>query len=485
MLSPTTQPQGHILLMEQKARIERDTMGEIEVPADKYWGSQTQRSLQNFAIGGENEVMPQSIIKAFGLLKKCAARINTAYGLNEEIAAAIIKASDEVMRGKLNHHFPLKVWQTGSGTHSNMNANEVIANRAIELLGGRLGDKSVHPNDHVNKSQSSNDSFPTVMNVAVALEVEELLFPALAGLCEALKNKAEEFKGIIKVGRTHTQDAVPMTLGQEFGAYAAQVESCTRRIKGKMGEVCELAQGGTAVGTGLNTYEGFDICIAEGISKETGHEFTAAKNKFVALAAHDALVELSGSLNTLAVALMKIASDVQLLSSDPRSGFGELLLPQRNSQGNEIEALMMVCAQVMGNNVATTVGGANGHFELNVFKPLIAKNLLTSIQLLSEAINSFKSNCIVGLKPNVERIAKHLSSSLMLVTALNPHVGYDNAAKIAKKAHREKVSLKEAGTKLGVLTEEQFELWVNPRNMLGPTVYVPNCVLINFYCICY
>lgn len=457
-----------------RVRVERDTMGEVEVPADKYWGSQTQRSLQNFAIGGEREAMPQPIIKAFGILKKSAAKVNMEYGLKQEIAAAIIKASDEVVEGKLNIHFPLKIWQTGSGTQSNMNANEVIANRATELIGGRLGDKSIHPNDHVNKSQSSNDSFPTAMSIAIALELKEQLFPALDGLHKALKSKEEEFKEIIKVGRTHTQDAVPMTLGQEFGGYAAQIDSCIKRIREKESEVCELAQGGTAVGTGLNTYEEFDENIAKEISKETGHEFTTAKNKFVALAAHDNLVELSGSLNTLATALMKIANDVQFLGSGPMCGFGELELPKRNSIGNTIEALTMVCAQVMGNNVAVTIGGANGHFELNVFKPLIVKNLLSSIKLLSEAVTAFKEKCVIGLKPNVKRITRLLNSSLMLVTALNPHIGYDNAARIAKKAFKEKISLKEAGISLGLLTEEQFNLWVNPKNMLGPTKYVPN-----------
>lgn len=462
------------LPLENKVRVERDTMGEIEVPADKYWGSQTQRSLQNFAIGGEGEVMPQPIIKAFGILKKSAAKVNMEYGLQKEIAAAIVKASDEVVQGKLNTHFPLKIWQTGSGTQSNMNANEVIANRATELMGGKLGDKSIHPNDHVNKSQSSNDSFPTVMSIAIALELKELLFPALGGLHEALKSKEEEFRRIIKVGRTHTQDAVPMTLGQEFGGYAAQIDYCIKRIREKETEVCELAQGGTAVGTGLNTYEGFDEKIAKEISKETGHEFTTAKNKFVALATHDNLVELSGSLNTLAAALMKIANDVQFLGSGPMCGFGELELPKRNSIGNEIEALTMVCAQVMGNNVAVTIGGANGHFELNVFKPLIVSNLLSSIKLLSEAVIVFKEKCVIGLKPNVKRIAKLLNSSLMLVTALNPYIGYDNAARIAKKAFEEKISLKEAGASLGLLTEEQFNLWVNPKNMLGPIKYVPS-----------
>ncbi len=457
-------------------------MGELEVPADKYWGAQTQRSLQNFAIGGDKEVMPEPVIRAFGILKKCAAKVNLNFGLKPEIAKAVIMAADEVAQGKLNEHFPLKVWQTGSGTQSNMNANEVIANRAIEIMGGTLGEKSIHPNDHVNRSQSSNDSFPTVMHVATMLELHERLFPALENLHESLKKKAEQFKDIIKVGRTHTQDAVPMTLGQEFGGYAAQLEDCIHRLKEKLPGVAQLAQGGTAVGTGLNTYEGFAEKVAEEISNETGYKFITAKNKFAALACHDALVELSGSLNTLAVALMKIANDIRFLGSGPRCGLAELLLPE-NEPGSSImpgkvnptqcEAMTMVCAQVMGNHIAVTVGGSNGHFELNVFKPLIAKNVLNSIRLLADCATAFKDRCVDGIEANTERITKMLNDSLMMVTALNPHIGYDKAAKIAKKAHKENIPLKEAGIKLGFLTSEQFDKWVNPKDMLGPTKFSP------------
>ena len=379
-------------------------MGELEVPADKYWGAQTQRSLINFPIGGDKEVMPDPVIRAFGILKKCAAKVNMNFGLKPELAKSIMAAADEVAKGKLNEHFPLKIWQTGSGTQSNMTANEVIANRAIEILGGTLGEKSIHPNDHVNRSQSSNDSFPTVMHIATVIELHEILIPSLEGLHEALCAKSEKFKDIIKVGRTHTQDAVPMTLGQEFGGYAAQIEDCIKRIKDKLPGVAELAQGGTAVGTGLNTYEGFAEQVAEEISNETGYKFTTARNKFAALACHDALIELGGSLNTLAVALMKIANDLRFLGSGPRCGLGELLLPE-NEPGSSImpgkvnptqcEALTMVCAQVMGNHVAATIGGANGHFELNVFKPLIIKNVLNSIRLLGDSAKAFREYALI------------------------------------------------------------------------------------------
>jgi len=457
-------------------------MGELEVPADKYWGAQTQRSLQNFPIGGDRERMPEPIIRSFGILKKCAAKVNMNFGLNHEVAKAIMMAADEVAQGKLNEHFPLKIWQTGSGTQSNMNANEVIANRATEIMGGTMGSKSVHPNDHVNRSQSSNDSFPTVMHIATMLELHERLLPALEKLHEALHKKSVEFKDIIKVGRTHTQDAVPMTLGQEFGGYAAQIEDGIKRIKEKLSGVAELAQGGTAVGTGLNTYIGFAEQVAEEISVETGIKFVTARNKFAALAAHDALIELSGSLNTLACSLMKIANDIRFLGSGPRCGIAELLLPE-NEPGSSImpgkvnptqsEAMTMVCCQVMGNHVAATIGGSNGHFELNVFKPVIAKNVLNSIRLLGDCANAFTDNCVVGIKPNKERISKLLNDSLMMVTALNPHIGYDKAAKIAKKAHKENLGLKEAGMKLGFLTEEQFDKWINPKDMLGPSKFTP------------
>ena len=429
-------------------RIERDTMGELKVPGDKYWGAQTQRSLQNFPIGGDREVMPEPIIRAFGILKKCAAKVNIDFGLNKEIAQAIMKAADEVQYGKLNSNFPLKIWQTGSGTQSNMNANEVIANRAIEIMGGTLGAKSVHPNDHVNRSQSSNDSFPTVMHIATMLELQERLLPALKGLHKALLDKSVEFKDIIKVGRTHTQDAVPMTLGQEFGGYAEQIKANIHRIKEKIPGIAELAQGGTAVGTGLNTYVGFAEKIAEAVTAETGFKFVTAPNKFAALASHDAMIELSGSLNTLAVSIMKIANDIRFLGSGPRCGIAEIFLPE-NEPGSSImpgkvnptqsEAITMVCAQVMGNHVAASIGGSNGHFDLNVFKPVIARNVLHSISLLSDSMNAFKDNCVVGIKPNKERISKLLNDSLMMVTALNPHIGYDKAAKIAKKAHKENI----------------------------------------------
>lgn len=465
-----------------QVRIEKDTMGELEVPGDKYWGAQTQRSLQNFPIGGASEVMPEPIIKAFGILKKCAAKVNINFGLSKQIANAIITAADEVKQGKLTSNFPLKIWQTGSGTQSNMNANEVIANRAIEIMGGKLGEKSVHPNDHVNRSQSSNDSFPTVMHIATMIELQECLFPSLKELHSALQEKAKEFADIIKVGRTHTQDAVPMTLGQEFGGYAYQLEACIKNLKQKIPGISELAQGGTAVGTGLNTYEGFAEEVAEEISKETGYKFITSPNKFAALACHDPFVELSGSLNTLAVALMKIANDIRFLASGPRCGFAEILLPE-NEPGSSImpgkvnptqsEAITMACAQVMGNHVAVSVGGSNGHFELNVFKPMIVRNVLQSIRLLGDCSKSFTERCVVGIKPNKERIERLLHESLMMVTALNPHVGYDNAAKIAKKAHNENIPLKEAGIKLGILTEQQFNLWVNPKNMLGPSKYKP------------
>ncbi len=407
--------------------------------------------------------------------------MNVNFGLDPKIANAIIQAADEVAAGKLSEHFPLKIWQTGSGTQSNMNANEVIANRAIELLGGKLGDKTVHPNDHVNRSQSSNDCFPTVMHIATVLELYHTLLPSLKCLHEQLAAKSLEFSAIIKVGRTHTQDAVPMTLGQEFGGYASQVEDCILRIRQKVPEISQLAQGGTAVGTGLNTYVGFAEAVAKEISRETGFEFVPAKNKFAALAAHDPLVELSGSLNTLAVALMKIANDIRFLASGPRCGLSELFLPE-NEPGSSImpgkvnptqcEALTMACAQAMGNHFATTIGGATGHFELNVFKPLIISNVLHSMRILGDAARSFAEKCVAGIKPHKERIRKLLDESLMMVTALNPHIGYDKAGKIAKKAHRENMPLKEAGIRLGFVTAEQFDDWVDPKEMLGPTKYV-------------
>lgn len=459
-------------------RLERDTFGELKVPADKYYGAQTVRSTMNFKIGGPSERMPIQVIKAFGILKRAAAEVNKDYGLDPKIAGAIIQAADEVSAGKLDDHFPLVVWQTGSGTQSNMNVNEVISNRAIEILGGKLGSKDpVHPNDHVNKSQSSNDTFPTAMHIAAATEVHQVLLPGLQTLHDALAAKSEEFKDIIKIGRTHTQDAVPLSLGQEFGGYVQQVKYGIERVKSAMPRVYELAAGGTAVGTGLNTRIGFAEKVASTVSSLTGLPFVTAPNKFEALAAHDALVELSGALNTVAVSMMKIANDIRFLGSGPRSGLGELILPE-NEPGSSImpgkvnptqcEAMTMVAAQVMGNHVAVTIGGSNGHFELNVFKPMIIKNVLNSAQLLGDASVSFTKNCVVGIQANTERIDKLMNESLMLVTALNPHIGYDKAATIAKTAHKKGSTLKAVAVELGYLTEEQFDQWVKPSDMLGP-----------------
>lgn len=459
-------------------RVESDTFGELKVPGDKYYGAQTLRSMMNFNIGGDHERMPLPVIKAFGILKKAAAVVNKEFGLDAKLADAISQAADEVIEGKLGDHFPLVIWQTGSGTQSNMNVNEVIANRAIEILGGKLGSKSpVHPNDHVNKSQSSNDTFPTAMHIAVAMEIDTRLLPALKQLLDALRSKSDEFKDIIKIGRTHTQDAVPLTLGQEFGAYAAQVEFGIERVKSTLPRLYYLAAGGTAVGTGLNTRVGFAEKVAEKVSQFTGLPFMTAPNKFEALACNDAMVEVSGSLNVLACSLMKIANDIRFLGSGPRCGFGELSLPE-NEPGSSImpgkvnptqcEALTMVAAQVMGNHVAVTVGGSNGHFELNVFKPLMVSNVLRSVRLLADSCVSFSDNCVVGIVPNKERISKLLNESLMLVTALNPHIGYDKAAKIAKTAHKEGSTLKETAIKLGYLKAEEFDKWVRPEDMLGP-----------------
>ncbi|XP_066483997.1 fumarate hydratase, mitochondrial [Tiliqua scincoides] len=459
-------------------RIEYDTFGELKVPNDKYYGAQTVRSTMNFKIGGVTERMPVQVIRAFGILKQAAAEVNQDYGLEPKIANAIIKAAAEVSEGKLNDHFPLVVWQTGSGTQTNMNVNEVISNRAIEILGGKLGSKDpVHPNDHVNKSQSSNDTFPTAMHIAAAQEVHEVLLPGLQKLQNALDVKSKEFSKIIKIGRTHTQDAVPLTLGQEFSAYVQQVKYGIIRIKSAMPRIYELAAGGTAVGTGLNTRIGFAEKVAAKVAALTGLPFVTAPNKFEALAAHDALVELSGAMNTVACSLMKIANDIRFLGSGPRSGLGELILPE-NEPGSSImpgkvnptqcEAITMVAAQVMGNHAAVTVGGSNGHFELNVFKPMIIKNVLHSARLLGDACVSFTDNCVIGIEANTERINKLMNESLMLVTALNPHIGYDKAAKIAKTAHKEGGTLKETAIKLGFLTSEQFDQWVKPEDMLGP-----------------
>jgi fumarate hydratase class II len=461
-------------------RSETDSFGAIDVPADKYWGAQTARSLMNFKIGGET--MPLPLIRALGILKRAAAKVNIDLGvLDKTLGEAIIKAATEVMEGKLNDQFPLVVWQTGSGTQTNMNANEVISNRAIEILGGVMGSKKpVHPNDHVNMGQSSNDSFPTAMHIAAADQVVHQLTPAIKHLRDALAAKAEAFKDIVKIGRTHMMDATPLTLGQEFSGYVQMLDDnlCRLSDKGVLCSILELAQGGTAVGTGLNAKAGFDVAFAKEVAAITKMKFVTAPNKFAALASHDALVDLSGVLNVIAVSLMKIANDIRLLGSGPRCGFGELSLPE-NEPGSSImpgkvnptqsEAMTMVAAQVMGNHTTVTIAGSNGHFELNVFKPVIIYNVLQSIRLLADASVSFADNCVVGIEANKARITQLLNESLMLVTALNPHIGYDNAAKVAKKAHHEGTTLKAAAVALGLLTAEQFDQWVRPEQMLGPT----------------
>ena len=452
-------------------------MGEVEVPIEKYWGAQTQRSIENFPIG--NDVMPIQMVRALGIQKKSAALANISLGkLDESVGQAIAEAAQEIVDGKFDDNFPLVVWQTGSGTQSNMNANEVIANRANELLGGKLGEESsVHPNDHVNRSQSSNDTFPAAMHISAVMETEDKLLPALFHFKEALEKKAETFSKIIKIGRTHTQDATPLTLGQEFSGYAAQIDASISGIKNTLPNLFQLAQGGTAVGTGLNAPIGFAEKFAEEVSNLTDKPFTTMSNKFAGLAAHDALVALSGSLNVVAVAVMKIANDIRFLGSGPRSGIGELSLPA-NEPGSSImpgkinptqcEALTMVAAEVMGNHVAVSIGGSNGHFELNVFKPMIVFNVLRSAQLLADACRSFTDRCISGIEPNLERIEELMESSLMLVTALNPHIGYDNAAKVAKKAYAEGTTLKEAAINLELLTAEEYDKWVQPENMISP-----------------
>ena len=461
-------------------RIESDSFGEIEVPSDKYWGAQTARSLENFKIGGET--MPKPLIRALGVLKRAAAAANASLGvLDKKLSDAVISAATEVMDGKLDAHFPLVVWQTGSGTQTNMNANEVISNRAIELLGGVMGSKKpVHPNDHVNMGQSSNDSFPTAMHIAAAEQVHHALLPAFRHLHAALDAKAKEFKEIVKIGRTHLQDATPLTLGQEFSGYAQMMADNLDRLdeKAVLCKVFELAQGGTAVGTGLNAKAGFDVAFAAEVARITQLPFRTAPNKFAALAGHDALVDLSGVLNVCAASLMKIANDIRLLGSGPRCGFGEISLPE-NEPGSSImpgkvnptqaEAMTMVASQVMGNHVTVTIAGSNGHFELNVFKPVIIFNVLQSIRLLADAARSFADNCVVGITANREQITAHLNNSLMLVTALNPHIGYDNAAKIAKKAHKEGTTLKAAALALGLATDQQFDEWVRPEDMIHPT----------------
>jgi len=460
-------------------RIEKDTFGDVKVPSDKYYGAQTVRSTINFNIGGEYERMPYPVITAMGILKKAAAEVNKEYGLDPKIAEAISKACDEVISGKLYcDHFPLVIWQTGSGTQTNMNTNEVVSNRAIELMGGKLGSKTpVHPNDHVNKSQSSNDTFPTAMHIAVGMEIEHTLMPGLTAMADSLDKKAKEFCDIVKIGRTHLQDAVPLTLGQEFSGYVTQMRNGIDRVKATLPRLYQLALGGTAVGTGLNTRKGFAEKCAKKISELTCLPFVSAPNKFEALACHDTMVEVHGALNVVACSLMKISNDIRFLGSGPRCGLGELALPE-NEPGSSImpgkvnptqcEAVTMVAAQVMGNHVACTVGGATGHFELNVFKPMMVANVLRSIRLLGDVSKSFSKNCVEGIQANKDHISKLLHESLMLVTALNPHIGYDKAAQIAKTAHKNKTTLKEEAIKLGFLTEEQFKEWVKPEEMLGP-----------------
>lgn len=458
-------------------RVETDSFGPIEVPAAHFWGAQTQRSLQNFKIGGER--MPLPLIHAFGALKKAAALANMKLGaLDAKLGDAIVKAAEEVSSGRMDAEFPLVVWQTGSGTQTNMNVNEVIANRAIEILGGVMGSKKpVHPNDHVNMSQSSNDSFPTAMHIAAATQIIDDLIPALRHFHQALEKKAEEFQAIVKIGRTHLQDAVPLTLGQEFSGYATQLKYAVARAQDVLPRLYALAQGGTAVGTGLNARQGFAEEFARQVAAITGKPFVTAENKFEALACHDAMVETSGMLNTVAVSFMKIANDIRLLGSGPRCGIGEISLPE-NEPGSSImpgkvnptqsEAMTMVAAQIMGNHVAVTVAGSNGHFELNVFKPVMIYNVLQSIRLLADVARSFTDNCVVGIAPNLARIKQLVGDSLMLVTALNPHVGYDNAAKIAKKAHAEGTTLKQAAVELGLLAAADFDRLIKPEDMVHP-----------------
>ena len=460
-----------------QTRTETDSFGPLEVPSEKYWGAQTQRSIINFPIGWEKQ--PVAIIRALGVIKQACAEANKSAGnLDEKIADAIIKAAAEVVEGEFDDNFPLVVWQTGSGTQSNMNANEVIANRAIEILGGTIGSKDpVHPNDHCNMAQSSNDTFPTAMHIATAMASSDVLIPGLEKLEKALRSKIEEFDGIIKIGRTHTQDATPIRLSQEFSGYAHQVHMGIRRIKKSLEDIYELAQGGTAVGTGLNTFEGWDTTVAKNISRITGLPFVTAPNKFEALAAHDAMVEISGSLKTVAASLFKIANDIRLLGSGPRCGLGELILPE-NEPGSSImpgkvnptqcESMTQVCAHVIGNDTAVGFAGSQGHFELNVYKPMIAYNVLQSIQLLGDACSAFTDNLVDGLKADDTRIDKLMRESLMLVTALAPKIGYDNATKVAKTAHKNGTTLKEEAISLGFVDEKTFDEVVRPENMVGP-----------------
>ena len=459
-------------------RVEHDTMGEVKVPADKYWGAQTERSRNNFKIGPEAS-MPKEIIDAFAYLKKAAAYTNTDSGiLAPEKRDLIAKVCDEILEGKLSSEFPLVIWQTGSGTQSNMNVNEVIANRAHVLQGNKLGEGKtfVHPNDDVNKSQSSNDTYPTAMHIAAYKMVIETTIPGVEKLRDALHLKAEKFKEVVKIGRTHLMDATPLTLGQEFSGYVSQLNHGLKALRNTLDHLSELALGGTAVGTGINTPKGYDVSVAAYIAKFTGLPFITAENKFEALAAHDAIVETHGALKQIAVSLMKIANDIRMLASGPRSGIGEIHIPD-NEPGSSImpgkvnptqnEAVTMVATQVMGNDVTISIGGSNGHYELNVFKPVMAANFLQSARLIGDACVSFTNNCVAGIEPNYDGIKKHLENSLMLVTALNPHIGYENAAKIAKTALKENKSLREAAIGLGLLTNEQFDQWVRPEDMIG------------------
>jgi len=459
-----------------KTRKEKDSIGYVEVPINKYWGAQTQRSLVNFDIGFEK--MPWEIIESFAVLKMAAAETNHELGvLNKEKMEVISVVCEEILDGKLVDHFPLVVWQTGSGTQTNMNVNEVISNRGHELMGGKISDntKKIHPNDDVNKSQSSNDTFPTAMNMAAYHLIESYTIPSVKELEKTLSKKANDFKNIVKIGRTHFMDATPLSLGMEFSGYATQLNNGIKELKQSLKHLSEIALGGTAVGTGLNTPKGYSKIVAKKISEITGYKFVSAPNKFESLAANDAIVGASGALKKLAVALMKIGNDIRMLSSGPRSGIGEILLPS-NEPGSSImpgkvnptqcEALTMVCAQVIGNDVATSIGGMNGHFELNVYKPLMAYNILNSSRLIADACNSFNNNCAKGIEPNKKVIENHLNNSLMLVTALNNHIGYDNAAKIAKKAHKEGKSLKEAAIALNLVSEKDFDKWVNPKKMI-------------------
>lgn len=458
-------------------RTETDSFGPLKVPVDKYWGAQTQRSIKNFPIGWETQ--PVAIVRALGVIKEACATVNMAQGkLPKKVGKAVVKAAGEVRKGSLDEHFPLVVWQTGSGTQSNMNANEVIANRAIEILGGTIGTKDpVHPNDHVNMSQSSNDTFPTAMHVGTAMMAHEVLLPGLKHLHGALDKKAKAYKSLIKIGRTHTQDATPLTLGQEFGGYAFQVSQGIKRVETALKNIYFLAQGGTAVGTGLNTKKGFDKAVAAEMAKITGLPFKTAPNKFEALAAHDAMVEMSGALKTVAASLFKIANDIRLLGSGPRCGLGELSLPE-NEPGSSImpgkvnptqaEALTMVCAHVMGSDAAVGFAGSQGHFELNVYKPMMSYNVLQSMQLLGDSARAFTDNCVEGIVANEDRIDRLMRESLMLVTALAPTIGYDNATKVAKTAHKNGTTLREEAVRLGFVDEKTFDKVVQPKNMLGP-----------------